>query len=121
LFFLLLVTLFAVRSFKSWMRWWGIPIFISGTIALGLGISALLALNVAWTMYIVPRIPPFIPADMAGIGHELVRSIAHTISKWIVLQAIILLAVGLAAWIGSSFIKTKKEPVVPVTPPTPAP
>ncbi len=117
--FLLLVTLFAVRSLKSWMRWWGTPIFVSGTIALGLGISALPALNMAWTMYIVPRIPSFIPADMAGISQELVRSIVHTISKWIVLQAIILLAFGLAAWIGSSFIKTKKEPNVPVTPPLP--
>jgi len=119
--FLLLVTLFAVRSLRSWMRWWGIPIFVSGAIALGLGISALPALNTAWTMYIVPRIPPFIPADIAGIGQELVRSIVHTISERIVLQAIILLAFGLAVWIGSSFIKTKNEPDVPVTPPTPAP
>ena len=121
LFFLLLVTLFAVRSFKSWMRWWGIPIFISGMIALGLGISALLALNVAWTMYIVPRIPPFIPADMAGIGQELVRSIVHTISGWIILQAFILLAFGLAVWIGSYFIKTSNGTAMPVTQPTPAP
>ncbi|MFA5872697.1 MAG: hypothetical protein WC832_01910 [Anaerolineales bacterium] len=119
--FLLLVTLFAVRSLKSWMRWWGIPIFVSGTIALGLGISALPAENTAWTMFIVPRIPPFIPADIAGIGLELVRSIVHTITEGIVLQAIILLAFGLAAWIGSSFIKTKNEPDVPVTPPMPTP
>lgn len=119
--FLLLVTLFAVRSPKSWMRWWGIPIFVSGTIALGLGISVLPALNTAWTMFIVPRIPPFFPADIAGIGLELVRSIVHTITEVIVLQAIILLAVGLAAWIGSSFIKTKNKPDVPVSQPTPAP
>jgi hypothetical protein len=119
--FILFVTLFAVRSLKSWMRWWGIPIFVAGTIALGLGISALPAFNTAWTMYIVPRIPPFIPADIAGIGQQLVRSIVHTITDGIALQAIILLALGLAAWIGSYFIKTKNEPVVPVTPPTPAP
>jgi len=85
-----------------------------------LGISALPALNTAWTMDIVPRIPPFIPADIAGIGLELVRSIVYTITEGIVLWAIILLAFGLAAWIGSSFIKTKNEPDVPVTPPTPA-
>ena len=72
-------------------------------------------------MFIVPRIPPFIPADIAGIGQELVRSIVHTITEVIVLQAIILLAVGLAAWIGSSFIKTKDKPDVPVSQPTPAP
>ena len=121
LVFLLLVTLFAVRSLKSWMRWWGIPIFVSGTIALGLGLSALPVLNTAWTMYIVPRIPPFFPADIAGIGQELLRSIVHTITEGIVLWAVILLAFGLAAWIGSYFIKTKNEPDAPVTPPAPAP
>ncbi len=121
LVFLLLVTLFAVRSPKSWLRWWGIPIFVSGAIALGLGISALPAFNTAWIMYIVPRIPPYIPADIAGIGQKLVRSIVHTLTGGIVLRALILLAFGLAAWIGSYFIKTKKESEVPVTSPAPAP
>ena len=119
--FLLLVTVFAVRSLKSWLRWWGIPIFVSGTIALGLGISTMPAINAAWTVFIIPRIPPFIPADIAGIGQELVRFFVHTISVNIVIQAIILLVLGLAAWIGSAFIKIKAEPDVPVTPPTPAP
>jgi hypothetical protein len=119
--FLLLVTLFAVRSIKSWMRWWGIPIFVSGAVALSVGISALPALNMAWIMYIVPRIPPFIPADIAGIGQELARSIAHTITEMIGLWAIILLALGLAMWIGSYFFKTKNATAMPVTPPTPAP
>jgi hypothetical protein len=118
--FLLLVTLFAVRSPKSWMRWWGIPFFVSGTIALGLGVSALLALNVVWSMFIVPRIPPYIPADLAGVGLELVRSIDQTISGWIILQAIILFVIGLAAWIGSTLLKTGKVMPVP-PPPTPSP
>jgi len=116
--FLLLVTLFAVRSLKSWMRWWGIPIFVSGALALGLGVSALPALNVAFTFI---GIPPSIPTDIARIGLDLVRSIVLTISERIDLQAIILLAFGLAAWIGSCFIKTKHKPDVPVTPPIPAP
>jgi hypothetical protein len=119
--FLLMVTLFAVRSFKSWMRWWGIPIFISGAVALGLGISALPILNTAWTLYVDPRIPPFIPPDIAGIGQELVRSIVNTITAGIVLQAIILLAFGLAAWIGSYFIKKKNGSDVPFSSPPPVP
>ena len=119
--FLLLVTLFAVRSLKSWMRWWGIPIFFSGVIALGLGILALPILNTAWTLFVVPRIPPFIPPDIAGIGQELVRSIVHTLTGGIVPWAIIMLAFGLAAWVGSYFIKPRHGPDVPVIPITPAP
>ncbi len=119
LVFLLLVTLFAVRSLKSWMRWWGIPLFVSGAIALALGISALPALTAAWSMFVIPRIPPYIPPNIAGIGQELVRSIVHAITEGIALRAVILLAIGLAAWIGSYFIKTKTGPDVPVTPPAP--
>jgi len=121
LVFLLLVTLFTVRSFKSLMHWWGIPIFVSGAMALGLEISALLALNLAWATYIVPRIPSFIPADLTGIGQELARSIVHTIMEGVVPPAIILLVIGLAAWIGSYFIKPKNEPDVFLPPSTPAP
>jgi hypothetical protein len=105
--FLLFVTLFAVRSLKSWLRWWGIPIFISGAISLGLGILALPATNTVWAMFIVPRIPPLIPADIAVIGQELLRSFVHSITNGIALWAIIFLVLGLAGWISSYFIKTK--------------
>ncbi len=117
---LLFVTLFAVRSLKSWMRWWGIPIFVSGAMALVLGVLAMPALNAAWTLYIVPRIPPFIPTDIAAIGLGLARSIGQGISQGIVIRAIILFTLGLAAWIGSYFIKSKVKSVMPVTAPTPA-
>jgi hypothetical protein len=121
--FLLLVTLFRVRSIKSWMRWWGIPVFISGTITLMLRISALPILNTAWTIFIVPKIPPFIPADMTGIGLVLLRSIFHSMTSGIVLWAITLLATGLGAWTGSYFIKKKNyliDPDVQAQPPAPS-
>jgi len=54
---LLLVTLFGVRSLKGWLRWWGIPFFFAGAIALVPGIAMLPALNWAWNNFLVPRIP----------------------------------------------------------------
>ena len=105
--FLLLVTLFAVRSMENWLRWWGIPIFISGVLSLGLVILTLPAVDSIWAMFIVPRIPPLIPADIAVIGKELLRSFVHSITNRIVLWAIIFLFIGLAGWIASYFIKTK--------------
>ncbi len=107
--FLLLITLFAVRSLKSWLCWWGIPIFASGIITLCLGILAQPILNMAWAIFVVQRIPPFIPTEITGLGQELSRSIVHALSVPIILQAIILLAIGLTAWIGSTFIKTGME------------
>ena len=120
LIFLLLVTLFAVRSIKSWMRWWGIPILISGVLTLGLGFSMLLVINSIWTNYIVPRIPPFFPPNIVVLGQALVRSILGKITGQIILWAIIILAIGLAAWIGSYYVKVNTNPVESPAPPTPA-
>ena len=41
---LLLVTLFGVRSFKGWLRWWGIPFLVVG-ILLGVGVLAATAVT----------------------------------------------------------------------------
>jgi hypothetical protein len=105
--FLLLITVFAVRSIKSWMLWWGIPFFVSGTISLVLAILAVPVLSAAWLVFIVPRIPPVIPANITGIGLDILRTIILAISKGIILWAILLLAIGLAAWIGSYFFKIR--------------
>ncbi|MGZ6346745.1 MAG: hypothetical protein ACXWNC_04130, partial [Anaerolineales bacterium] len=109
LFFLLLVTLFAVRSYPSWMRWWGIPFFFTGIIGLGLGLSIVPAFNATWTWLIAPRIPVFLPAVLPQTGVEVFRSIIQTLSGWIIAPAVILSIMGLGAWIGSSYIKKNSE------------
>jgi len=116
---LLLVTLFGVRSLKGWLVWWGIPFFFAGAIALVPGIALLPALNWAWNNFVVPRIPPFLSADVANIGHELATYIIHGLSEQIILQTAILLAVGLAMWVGSYFIKSRAAENTPATPPPP--
>ena len=117
---LLLVTLFAVRSLKSWLRWWGIPLFISGVMALAMAISFLPLFNMAWSTFVIPHIPAFIPADIAAVGLDLVRAIVRILTQGISLRAMILLVPGLAAWIGSNFIKTRHAADVSVPPVAPA-
>jgi hypothetical protein len=121
LLFLLGIALFAVRSFKGWLQWWGIPILVSGVVALGLGFFTSPALRVAWNVFLFPRIPPYLPVEMVGLIRDILLSIIQTVSGWIILQAAILVALGLAAWIGSAFIRTKAGPVVPAGSPASAP
>jgi hypothetical protein len=108
LLFLSLITIFAVRSFKGWMRWWGIPFFFSGIIALALGFFAQPAMNWFWIMYIVPRTPPYFPADITSLGLELIHALVHIITDRIYFWSTILIVFGLAAWIGSALIKPKR-------------
>ncbi len=105
--FLLLITSFGVRSFKSWLQWWGIPILITGLITLGLAGVTMLTLNWGWNTFIVTRIPSYLPTAIADIGREVVRYIVGTLVKSIVLQALILTLLGLLAWAGSFFVKSQ--------------
>jgi len=101
------------------MRWWGIPFFFAGAIALIPGIAILPALNWAWVNFAAPRIPPIITADIVAIGRNLATYILHNLAEQITIQSAILLTVGLAAWIGSYFIKTGRKENIPAIPPPP--
>jgi hypothetical protein len=118
LVFLLLVTLFGVRSLKGWMRWWGIPFFITGFISIGLGFLSPPAISKVWSTFVAPRMPAFLTVGVTDIVRKMVLYLAHDLTEHIVFQALILLVFGLAAWIGSNFITTKiiKEESFPPTP-----
>jgi len=113
--FLLLVTLFGVRSFKGWMRWWGIPFFFSGAITLFTGIAILPVQNWAWTNFIIPHIPLYFPIDVVSIGHDLASSVLRSFSGQIALQAGILASIGLVAWVSSTFIKSRRKESFPAS------
>jgi hypothetical protein len=117
--FLLLVTLFAVRNFKSWMLWWGIPFLAAGMISVGLGIAIVPAFNSIWTWFIASRIPIFIPPVLPEVGQELLRSILKTLSSWIIIPGIGLCVIGLGAWIGLLYLKDNKYPKHSSASPTP--
>ena len=118
--FLLLVTLFGVRSLKGWMRWWGIPIFFAGIILLGLGIAVLPVLKWAWNPLVAVRFPSYLPTDIATLAHDLAFAFARGLFLWVVIEALLLAGLGLAAWVVSYFLKTRPAKSAPVAPP-PAP
>ena len=104
---LLPVTVFGVRSRKAWLRWWGIPAFIAGTLTAGLGIAAVPALDWAWVSYIAANMPPMLSSSMSGIAHELAASVALELTKCTLLSGGAVMLLGLAAIIGSSRVKAR--------------
>lgn len=110
LLFLAAVTLFGVRSLKGWMRWWGIPFLAVGVAGLGMGLASTPLLLLLWNTFLLPRIPSILPSAATDLGEELLRAVAHGLVEPIILQSLILLIVGLGAWIGSYFIKTGAAP-----------
>jgi hypothetical protein len=111
---LLLVTLFGVRSMKGWLRWWGIPLFITGLIVLGVGLAALPVLDWIWTHIVLAKIPAmFSTSSLVPLAHDLLHTVAGQFATWLAIEAGIVAALGLGAIIGSSFIKPRPETEAP--------
>jgi hypothetical protein len=115
---LLLVTLFGVRSVKAWLRWWGIPFFIAGLIALSLGLAAQPLLDWVWVNTIVENSPAIFSSGFGDLGYVLSSSMVHELGTWNMFEAGVIILIGLAAIIASNHKVPKlKETVRSFTPP----
>ena len=109
---LLLVAVFGVRSFRDLLRWWGIPVMVTGLIALILSILSMPIFNWLLSTYVESRIPGYLSAEFVQLGFDLGRSAIRSYVKSITLQAGILSLVGLVFSAASAFIKPKRSALI---------
>jgi hypothetical protein len=107
---LIFITLLVVRTVKDWLLWWGIPIFFSGLLTMGLAHIAILFFDQAWMILLANRIPPYLTPGLVSLAHDVVQTILHTLMVGITDIGIIMIVLGLGLWIGSGFIKSRNNP-----------
>ncbi len=112
LILLMLVTLLVVRTFKDWLRWWGIPLFVAGLIAAAISAAIRPMLGWGWATFILPQFQAILPASLTGLGFSLAGSVAHVLAARVAIAALILGVLGLAAILASFFVKTKNAALV---------
>ena len=103
LILLALITLLMVRTLKSWLLWWGLPFFVTGLIALEIGLAIPVLLNLVWVHILLPQFPSGLSAGMLGLARNVANSVAQALATPIKVEAGILGLLGLAAFIGSFF------------------
>lgn len=102
--FLFGIVVFAVRTFKEWLIWWGWPIMIAG------GISALIALIgspvIGWILQLLIQNQGtiFIPSILAASIGETTSAVARQMLVPVVFQGFILALLGLGMFIANMFI-----------------
>ena len=116
LILLVLITLLMVRSLKTWLLWWGIPLFITGLIATAIGLAIPSLLNLVWVNTILPQFPSVLSTGMRGLTRNLVSSVAQALATPITLEAAIIGLLGLVTIIGSSFVEAKRKEGVSLAP-----
>jgi hypothetical protein len=111
-FLLLLLTLFAVRSLKGWLLWWGIPLFISGLIVTAIGLATLPLLNSLWVNYIFPQLSSAFSTGVTSLARNLIVSVGRILATQIYFVAVIIGLLGWVAIISSFFVDARlKEPM----------
>jgi hypothetical protein len=110
---LILLSLFAVRSLRGWMRWWSIPILIAGLITLILGVVLFFMFDQIWMKYIFHTLPPLFTSGFGQVTRDVSRTLTNDLAKRIMAQAGVLTLLALAILYASSFVKPPPDPSLP--------
>jgi hypothetical protein len=107
LVFLLLMTVFTVNSLKSWLTWWGIPLFITGIFASLLSLSGAPIFGVILQRILVSRMPDFLPTVLLGYANDLASAMLQAWLNPVLLQGLVIALIGLIMTVSSYFVKEK--------------
>ena len=108
LFFLILMTIFAVNSLKSWLGWWGIPFFITGVLAGLMGLGGAPVVGAIFHRFLASRIPVFLPSIMLDYANNLASAMVQTLLNPFLWQGFLIALIGLVMVGISYFTKNQK-------------
>jgi hypothetical protein len=112
---LLGVTIFAVRSLRGWLLWWGVPLTIGGllTFLSGLALSPLAGLVLV--NFVQPEIPSYYAAEFVTLMINTGMAVMASVAKPVIFQSLVLSLIAVAMLIASAFVPraVKTEGCVP--------
>ena len=111
LLFLLLMTIFAVNSLKSWLNWWGIPFIITGLIASLMGLSGAPNFGTIFQRILVNRMPAYLPTIMLDYAGNLASAMMQTLLSPVFWQGLVIALIGLVMVVSAYFVKANKQEV----------
>ena len=107
--FLLGITIFAVRSLKDWLTWWGWPIFITGTSALIIALLGSPTIGFIVSRFMQIQAAGLIPPSLLAIMQETASSVTNEILKPVTLQGLILAVIGFTMGIAALFVVQRRD------------
>jgi len=103
--FLLGLTLFAVRSLKSWLTWWGIPFAITGFIAFVMSLIGAPVFGAVFQRMLVNRMSIYLPTILLDYGSDLASAMVKALLNPILWQGLLLAMLGLGMAMAGYFVK----------------
>ena len=107
---LLLIAVFAVRSFRGWMLWWGIPCLIVGAASAFVALPAVPAGKWIFAHFVLPNLPAEVPAGILNALAGLVMAVMQSVMNAALHSAGALAIGGLVAVILGAVFKSRPAP-----------
>ena len=108
---LLLIAVFAVRSFRGWMFWWGIPCLVVGAVSAVFALPAVPAGKWIFAHALLPSLPAQVPAATLDALAGLVMAVLQTVMTAALHTAGAFAIGGLVAIILGAIFKSRPKPV----------
>jgi hypothetical protein len=107
LMLLLAIALFAIRSIRDFFVWWGWPLLMVGAVTSLIGLMG--APLIGWLLQFLVQTQGmiFLPPLLASSIAETASAVAHLILVPVMLQGILLAAIGFGMVILSLFLKRR--------------
>ena len=113
---LLLIAVFAVRSFRGWMFWWGIPCLIAGAVSAVFALPVVPAGKWIFAHFIVPHLPAEFPTATLDALAGMVMAVLQSVMDAALHTAGALAIGGLVALILGAVFKSRPTPVAAPAP-----
>ncbi len=107
LFFLVLISLLAVRTVRDLLRWWGIPAFSAGLLTLVATVILPPIFEWGWSTRLTPRLPATASPDLVNAVHDLIRVVFQNFLSAVYWTGGVLAFLGLVMWLASVFINER--------------
>ena len=104
LLFLMGLTIFAVRSLKGWLSWWGISFFITGSIAFVMSLLGAPLVGAILERILVNRMPVYLPVILLDYTSDFAAVMVGTLLIPILWQGLVLAFIGLAMSLSSLLV-----------------
>ena len=105
--FLLMLTLASVTSLKGWLRWWGIPLAVTGLLASLMSLSGAPIFGAIFKNILVSKMPIYLPAILLDYAGDLASAMVQALLNPILWQGLILFFLG-SGMAGISYLKKFK-------------
>ena len=110
---LILITLFAVRSLRGWLRWWSIPVFIGSLLVLIVGAVIFFMFDWIWIRFVLPYLPAAMTSGFGEISRDVARSLSNDLAQQMMIQAGLFTFAALVILLISNRVPAPPDPSLP--------